>query len=66
MTSEHRLSVAPMCITVTKNILNNLVTEIRNNSDENNLLHEIDDVRENIGEVNMIQEFIRKSNTLYY
>lgn len=49
--TELRLSTGPMCVAVSKQILNNLITEIRNKSDDKNLLHETDGIRETIGEM---------------
>ncbi|XP_056641483.1 complex I assembly factor ACAD9, mitochondrial [Diorhabda sublineata] len=61
--TELRLSIGPMCVTVSKQILNNLITEIRNKSDDKNLLHETDGIREKIGE--MIVSIYAMESILY-
>ncbi|XP_050508482.1 complex I assembly factor ACAD9, mitochondrial isoform X1 [Diabrotica virgifera virgifera] len=51
MIIDLRLSVGPMAVAVSKNILNNVVTDIRNKSDDKNLLHETDAIRDSIAKM---------------
>ncbi|XP_023018926.2 acyl-CoA dehydrogenase family member enigma [Leptinotarsa decemlineata] len=49
--NEYRLSISSICCTVTRKLLNNMIKDILEKSDEKNLLHKTDAVQEKIGQV---------------